>query len=194
LIRIGVSGESSFWYRPTRVVPDQRPLNGRCCCCCYYYGNLRVCQFVRLLLQLLDTFNGLFSRKMWDFGMQWHQLGHIQTICCISLHTNTSSLNFYRPDALPDAEPTVSKHWRQILSSCWCIIVMIWLYWWCYCYVGSGIKSNVVGQKVEFRKRFTGYFGEWHEAVEWIWFSTCCPKVCCCSELSLIYSWLFTVR
>ena len=30
-------GESSFWYRPTRVVPDQRPLNGRrCCCCCFY--------------------------------------------------------------------------------------------------------------------------------------------------------------
>ena len=29
-------GESSFWYRPTRVVPDQRPLNGRCCCCIYY--------------------------------------------------------------------------------------------------------------------------------------------------------------
>jgi len=26
-------GEGSFWYRPTRVVPDQRPLNGRCCCC-----------------------------------------------------------------------------------------------------------------------------------------------------------------
>ena len=27
-------GECSFWYRPTRVVPDQRPLNGRRCCCC----------------------------------------------------------------------------------------------------------------------------------------------------------------
>ena len=27
-------GECFFWYRPTRVVPDQRPLNGRCCCCC----------------------------------------------------------------------------------------------------------------------------------------------------------------
>ena len=26
LIRIGVRGESSFWYRPTRVVPDQRPV------------------------------------------------------------------------------------------------------------------------------------------------------------------------
>ena len=33
MIRMGVSGtvgECSFWYRPTRVVPDQRPLNGRC--------------------------------------------------------------------------------------------------------------------------------------------------------------------
>jgi len=26
-------GECFFWYWPTRVVPDQRPLNGRCCCC-----------------------------------------------------------------------------------------------------------------------------------------------------------------
>jgi len=26
-------------------------------------------------------------------------------------HTNTSSLNFYNADALPDAQPTVSKHW-----------------------------------------------------------------------------------
>jgi len=36
---------------------------------------------------------------------------------CTSLqtdnHTNTSSLNFYRPDALPDAQPVVSKHWRH---------------------------------------------------------------------------------
>ena len=27
------AGECFFWYRPTRVVPDKRPLNG--CCCCY---------------------------------------------------------------------------------------------------------------------------------------------------------------
>ena len=26
-------GECFFWYWPTRVVPDQRPLNGRCCRC-----------------------------------------------------------------------------------------------------------------------------------------------------------------
>jgi len=44
---------------------------------------------------------------------QWHQLGHMQIIC-ISLqtdnHVRKSSLNFYRPDALPDAQPTASKH------------------------------------------------------------------------------------
>ena len=33
-------GECSFWYRPTRVVPDQRPLNGRCCCCCLDNGSI----------------------------------------------------------------------------------------------------------------------------------------------------------
>ena len=26
-----------FWYRPTWVVPDKRPLNG-CCCCCWKVG------------------------------------------------------------------------------------------------------------------------------------------------------------
>ena len=46
---------------------------------------------------------------------QWHQLGHMQV--CTSLqadnHASTPPLSFYRPDALPAAQPTVSKHWRQ---------------------------------------------------------------------------------
>jgi len=40
--------------------------------------------------------------------MQWHQLDHMQTICTsfqTDNHTNTSSLNFYRPDALSDTQP-----------------------------------------------------------------------------------------
>jgi len=81
---------------------------------------------------VVQPFNGLFFRATWlsryqkgktsldlnearddgVLGWQWHQLDHMQTIC-ISLqtdnHTNTSSLNFYRPDALPGAQPTVSK-------------------------------------------------------------------------------------
>jgi len=53
-------------------------------------------------------------------GWQRHQLDHMQIICT-SLQTNnqanSSSLNFYRPDVLFDAQPTVSKHWRQCSST-----------------------------------------------------------------------------
>jgi len=85
------------------------------------------------ILLLLHPFNGLFSRTTWVsqyqkgktrldlnearddgvLGWQWHQLDHMQTICTslqIDNHINISSLNFYRPDALPDTQPTVSKH------------------------------------------------------------------------------------
>ena len=71
----------------------------------------------------LRLFNCLFSRTTWvrqyqnslDLnkarddgvsGWQWHQLDHMQTVCAslqTDIHTNTSSLNFCRPDALPDA-------------------------------------------------------------------------------------------
>jgi len=46
-------------------------------------------------------------------GWQWHQLDYMQTICTslqADNRTNTSLLNFYRPDALPDAKLTASKH------------------------------------------------------------------------------------
>jgi len=86
-----------------------------------------------LLPLLLHQFNRFFSRTTWvsryqkgnisldlnearDYGVlgqQWHQLDNMQTICTslkTDNHTNTQSLNFYRPDALPNAQPTVSKH------------------------------------------------------------------------------------
>jgi len=47
-----------------------------------------------------------------DSEWQWHQLRYVQV--CTSLqtdnHTSTLPLVFYRPDALPAAQPTVSKH------------------------------------------------------------------------------------
>jgi len=81
-----------------------------------------------LLLLLLHLFNGLSSRTTWvgrfqkgktsldlndarddgGLGWQWHQLDHMQTVCTslqADNHTNTSSLNFCRPDALSDAQP-----------------------------------------------------------------------------------------
>jgi len=57
------------------------------------------------------------ARDVGGFRMQWHQLDHMQTIYTslqTDNHANTSSLNFYRPDALPDAQPTASKHWRPL--------------------------------------------------------------------------------
>ena len=51
-----------------------------------------------------------------DSEWQWHQLGHMQvcTLLQTDNHTSTPPLCFYRPDALPAAQPTVSKHWRHI--------------------------------------------------------------------------------
>ena len=49
-------------------------------------------------------------------GWQWRQLDHMQVICILlwtDNHASTWSLSFYRPDALPAAQPTASKHWRQ---------------------------------------------------------------------------------
>jgi len=43
------------------------------------------------------------------FGWQWHQQDYMQTICTLlqtDNHTDTSSLNFYTPDALPDCQHT----------------------------------------------------------------------------------------
>ena len=52
-------GESSFWYRPTRVVPDQRPLNGRCCCCCYSF----IYTFFHEQITRDDGFSRLMAQK-----------------------------------------------------------------------------------------------------------------------------------
>ena len=54
----------------------------------------------------------------WDSEWQWHQLGHMH-VCTLRQtdnHASTQPLSFFRPDALPAAQPTVSKHWRQSLT------------------------------------------------------------------------------
>ena len=55
-----------------------------------------------------------------DSEWQWHQLGHTQ-VCTLLQTDNHASAHhsvFYRPDALPAAQPTASKHWRQLNSNC----------------------------------------------------------------------------
>jgi len=54
--------------------------------------------------------------KMMRFWDAVASAGPYETICTslqTDNHTNTSLLNFYRPNALPDAQSTVSKHRRH---------------------------------------------------------------------------------
>jgi len=41
---------------------------------------------------------------------QWHQLGHVKVCTSLQTDNHTTPLSFYRPDALPAAQPTASKH------------------------------------------------------------------------------------
>jgi len=46
-----------------------------------------------------------------DSEWQWHQLGHMQVCTSLQIgnHASIPPLSFYRPDALPAAQPTASK-------------------------------------------------------------------------------------
>ena len=94
------------------------------------------CNFAKCSPHTHTPINSPFSRTTWvsryqkgktnldftearDSECQWHQLGHMQV--CTSLqtdnHASTPPLSFfYRSDALPAAQPTASKHWRDICS------------------------------------------------------------------------------
>ena len=52
-----------------------------------------------------------------DSEWQWHQLGRMQvcTLLQTDNHASTAPFSFYSPDALPAAQPTASKHQRQII-------------------------------------------------------------------------------
>ena len=55
----------------------------------------------------------LDSTEARDSEWQWHQLGHMQVCTSVQTdnHASTPPLSFfYRPDALPAAQPTASKH------------------------------------------------------------------------------------
>jgi len=55
-------GESFFWYRPTRVVPDQRLLNGCVCVCstlCYVIAVNNILSTVNRCSVIFAEFGGL---------------------------------------------------------------------------------------------------------------------------------------
>ena len=64
------------------------------------------------LAALFPGLPGSAGTEARDSEWQWHQLGHMQV--CVLLQTDTTPAPhhsvFYRPDALPAAQPTASKH------------------------------------------------------------------------------------
>ena len=46
-------------------------------------------------------------------GISWTVCKSARTLLQTDNHTSTPPLSFYRPDALPAAQPTASKHWRH---------------------------------------------------------------------------------
>ena len=87
-------------------------------------------------------------------GWQWHQLKHMQTICTLlqtDNHTNTSSRNFHRLDALPDAQPTLSNHWRHNRT----ITEMTVIHF--YCTQHNTLKYSCWLQGQCFDKKYTDY-------------------------------------
>ena len=74
--------------------------------------------------------------------MQWHQLDHMQTICTslqTDNHINTSSVKFYRPDALPDAQPTVLKQRWQYNTTVYDGNFSDWINCTTYCVCGTDL-------------------------------------------------------
>jgi len=91
-----------------------------------------------ILLPLLLQFKGFLSSTSWVSRYQTGKTSEVLnearedgvlgssgiswTICkqsapCCRQTTTRPSLNFNRPDALPDAQPTVSEHWRQYIHT-----------------------------------------------------------------------------
>ena len=84
------AGECFFWYQPTRVIPDKRPLNGCCCCCCCCCPGLPGWTATRKEKSNLDF------TKARDSECQWYQLGHMQvcTLLQTNNHASTPLLSF----------------------------------------------------------------------------------------------------
>jgi len=72
----------------------------------------------------------------------WHQLDRMQIICTSSRQITTPVSHhsvFYRPDALPTAQPTASKHWRTLSN------LKNVVFFCCGCEVASSFTGHFSG-------------------------------------------------
>ena len=83
-------GECFFWYRPTWVVPDQRPLNGRRCCCCNLFHHIPHAladgnQRIQIKEKMLEFSTVLSTLSPYDL---FHHIALIVYFIILDFHTN----------------------------------------------------------------------------------------------------------
>ena len=73
-------GECIFWYWPTRVVPDQRPLNGRCCFKCCQIFLYATFPSNNIYIRVISLIRDCQTRRSIT-GEKYHRL----CLCCLHL-------------------------------------------------------------------------------------------------------------
>ena len=118
----GDTVEEAFLTAVNLVAAVDTQVTLTCClvfvklCCLIYYYYIRLTVFYSRTTSVGRHQKGkpfwiLLEQEM--MGWQWHQLDHMQIICTLlqtGKHASTLPLSVYRPDALPAAQPTASKH------------------------------------------------------------------------------------
>ena len=116
-------GESSFWYRPTRVVPDQRPLNGRCCCC-----------WQQVTKRHLRRSKSLVSVMLWGGSDSEFELDKAKNVCQTEILVD-----------LREAILQVARHFQSIDPRNSRVVrtrrCVFYAYWSVCCYLQVGWRS-----------------------------------------------------
>jgi len=78
-------GKGGLLVPAYRVVPDQRPLNGRCCCCCLCFSTFRLTGECLLLLCWIYFFPCQAK------ALAWGNVSEMTRLCRVGRKTTTES-------------------------------------------------------------------------------------------------------
>ena len=116
-----------------------------------FSGTTQVCRYQKGKTNLDFTEAG-------DSEWQWHQLGQVCTLLQTDNHTSTPPLSFYRPDAFPAAQPTASKHWRQVDT----YMYNVYIHTYIQIYIEPKIvKTNLLSSILDWQQFF--------QTLCWVW-------------------------
>ena len=132
-------GECFFWYRPTRVVPDQRPLNGCVCVCVCVLSFLR--SFVH---PSIHPSIGLMS-SYFD-GLLFHVADVYRT--CTRVRCSSAAVfsrRNYAPKSLPQSRLACNvliSIFLLALLLCF-LYVLLFYYFYFYCFLSDQLSQRL---------------------------------------------------